>query len=298
MNQDMEAKAKLYRKIADARRELNMADWTPDKSYTVGSSIIKYVSADKIKRIISPILVNNGLDLELEYHDLRQEMELPKKPMHWSIVLDASLVDVDTGLASTSRVYGESSTTDDKGATMAQTTALRRFFMSKFLIVDGLDEIPQGEGGTYTKKTGVEAEEVRSRILENAVAKPPAPKPEPAMVQPQPAMPKAEAPAPKPATPKAEAPAPKPAKPAKPAPPVAPAAENKEPEGLVSISSLPESVPIVSRNFVARALKSWNSAYTAGEVSAERYAEMAEAYSEINDGMSASNFLHGFREVC
>ena len=259
----------LYHKIHEARKLVNQADWAPDSVYPMGSTIVRYISADKIKRTMAPILVECGLEFVPVYGRPREEKELPKKPLHWTIKLTGTLVDIDTGLTVSSVVYGESSAVDDKGVSMAETVALRRFFEQMFLIADMLDTA-KPEGSTYSKPAGAEAEEVRSKVLGNGT--------------------KVEKPAPKPSKP-----APKPSKPVpKPSKPVE---EKPEQEFKIDIATIPEDVAVVNRNMIEKMVEEWFNAYSEGTVSTERYGEMCEAFNNIENNLDAASFIKKYRKV-
>ena len=152
----------LYKKINSLRADIIQCDWEGDKMISVGGGSYRYVSSKKVRSNFAPLLVKNGLEMDVKYRDL---VALPsyneKKPAHWMITLDVSLIDCDTGASRSYTVYGESSDMNDKGVAMVQTIALRQWILQEFLITDGFDPEDMGEDyqRNYAKKTPDEIEE-------------------------------------------------------------------------------------------------------------------------------------------
>lgn len=163
---------KFYAKMKSVRKEILAADWGKDKYLSFGAKGYYYLSVDKMKRIIAPILLNNGLDLSVTFHDLEQRQEIGSMTQHWTVKLDAALSDMDTGFCKTYYVYGESGDSGDKGVSKAQTAAMKQFLSNVFLLIDGI-EPDEGDAGTVSSETFASphksSTEVRSAVLSNAV---------------------------------------------------------------------------------------------------------------------------------
>ncbi|MBQ7621618.1 MAG: hypothetical protein IJV02_04315, partial [Candidatus Methanomethylophilaceae archaeon] len=162
----------LYSKISNLRADAMLCDWKGDKMISVGGNSYMYVSSPKMRRNFAPLLNKHGLEMKLRYHDLQQLPALQKKDFHWCIALDVTLVDCDSGESETYTVFGESSDNTDKGIAMAQTIALRQWVLQEFIITDGFDpeDMDSTKSGEFTPKKPYEAEEVRSKILDNGLS--------------------------------------------------------------------------------------------------------------------------------
>lgn len=201
---------KFYTKMNKIRAGVLAADWEKDKYLSFGAKGYHYLSVDKMKRNIAPILLANGMELSVHFHDLEQRQEIGSMSQHWTVMLDATLVDMETGFEKTYMVYGESGDSGDKGVSKAQTAAMKQFLSNTFMLIDGIE--PDAEdagmgisgGGTFVKdhKTNTD---LRNAIISKALKEestkqevtPPTPKaPKPAT--PTPKAPKPDAPAPVP----------------------------------------------------------------------------------------------------
>lgn len=171
----------LLAKINELRADILSKDWSDDKNFIVGTKVMyPYLSADKVKKTIAPLFHKHGLELMMNFTDLTSRGEFGGFKQHWTIRLEATIIDTETGAEVTSTVYGEAGDVGDKGVNKAQTCAIKQWVMSQFLISDGID--PEGDSpmsvSKFTPRTREETEEVRSQVLSNTVdAKPPAPKP-------------------------------------------------------------------------------------------------------------------------
>lgn len=173
----------LLTKINALRADVLTKDWSDDKNFMMGGKVMyPYLSADKVKKTIAPLFHKHGLELVMNFTDLIERGEVGGFKQHWTIKLEATILDVDTGAELTTTVYGEAGDVGDKGINKAQTAAIKQWVMSQFLVADGID--PEGDSPmvktTFTPKTHEENEEVRSQILAKTVKPapaPPAPKP-------------------------------------------------------------------------------------------------------------------------
>ena len=171
MNEKEDMKG-LLTKINALRADVLTKDWSDDKNFIMGNKILyPYLSADKVKKTISPLFHKHGLELVMNFTELTERAEVGGFKQHWSIKLEATLLDVDTGAQLTTTVYGEAGDVGDKGINKAQTAAIKQWVMSQFLVADGID--PEGDSpmvkSTYTPKTREETEEVKSQVLSHTV---------------------------------------------------------------------------------------------------------------------------------
>ena len=167
----------LLKKVNELRADVLTKDWADDKNFVMGGKVLyPYLSADKVKKTIAPLIHKHGLELVMEFTDLTERAEVGGFKQHWSVKLNATLMDCDTGASLTTSVYGESGDVGDKGINKAQTTAIKQWVMSQFLIADGID--PEGDSpmrtSAFVPKTREETDEVRSQILAAGI-KPDAP---------------------------------------------------------------------------------------------------------------------------
>ena len=160
----------LYSKMNELRADVVSRDWSKDKNFPIGGRAVGYLSAEKVKKTIAPLVHKHGLELEMKFSELTQMGEVAGFKQHWFVRLDASLVDTDTGLRSTTTVYGESGDAGDKGISKAQTVAIKQWVLTEFLIADGIDpEDEPARGNTFVPKSHEETEEVRSQVLAQTV---------------------------------------------------------------------------------------------------------------------------------
>lgn len=162
----------FYTKMNKVRADLLTLDWKDDKFLSLGGrSGYNYLSIDKIKRNLAPVLQANGIDLGIEYCDLTQLGDVNAAMQHWIVTLKASLIDIESGFERTYTAFGESSDHGDKGVNKAQTAAMKQFLSNTFMLIDGID--PDAEDkpvvtGSFTK-TPTETLVAKSKVLANAV---------------------------------------------------------------------------------------------------------------------------------
>ena len=301
----------IYKKMNGFRADAIQLDWSDDKMMT-GKIAYKYLSTDKIKKQLAPILVKHRLEIELDFEDLQFVTPVSPLEKQCIITLRATFVDIDTGEKSTCKVYGEAGDFLDKAVSKAQTFALKEWLSSYLLLVDGIDA--DMSDTRFQPKAPMETEAVRSKILDNAV-KPPAPKP---VEQPK-VAPVAPKPEPKP-EPKVEAPvAPKPKEEAKVVPkpkapkPKAPkdAGEKKQEEPVGdNTSDVPEtpseeeSKPVVGKypltgiqkKVIDKIIEDWTQLASDHKVTAEQYNNMIYDKTTISSGEDVRNFISNYKD--
>ena len=168
----------LQTKILDAHLDILKCDWSPDMAYQVQGNIVRYVSLSKMKANIAPIFQSHGLLLNL-YFD-RPEILAPagKLAQHYMIRMEVTLTDAGSGFSTKDVVWGEAGDTGDKGITKAESYAFKQWLSTKFMLADGIDiEDEQVQNQPrFTKRSEAETEEMKSKVLSNAV-KPETPAP-------------------------------------------------------------------------------------------------------------------------
>ena len=168
----IDTKSKLRLKLNAFRKEAIAMDWKDDGRVEFKGGVgYKYLSADKVKRQLSPLLAKHGLEMEFRYCDLVRHSPPDSNVYHFTVKLEAALVDVETGEGWTSSLYGEGVDTGDKAMPKAQTAALRMWLTTYLLIADGMD--PDAEPRARFNASPSEKEDMRSAVL--AAAIPPAP---------------------------------------------------------------------------------------------------------------------------
>lgn len=283
------------------RAELLALDWKDDKFLSLGGMKgYNYLSIDKIKRNLAPVLQANGIDLGIEYCDLTQLGDANAATQHWIVTLKASLIDISTGFERIYTAFGESSDHGDKGVNKAQTAAMKQFLSNTFMLIDGVDpDADSGERtGAFTPKTPTEVLEAKSAILSNAV-------------KPKPAVPQKPAPVIRPMAPKnvpkeenTESPAEVPEqKPVKKEPEVSGLAEptpELSPDAISviaaeSVESLNISGP--QKGAIANIIKVRTRLAQEGKLSVIEYNNMSADYAEIKDNVSGAAFLKKYNVV-
>jgi hypothetical protein len=316
-NMTNEEAISFYTKMNLVRADLLALDWKDDKFLSLGGrSGYNYLSIDKIKRNIAPVLQARGIDLGIEYCDLTQLGNPDAANQHWIITLKASLIDISTGFERVYTAFGESSDHGDKGVNKAQTAAMKQFLSNTFLLIDGID--PDAEDrlvatGTFTK-TPTETLVAKSKILGNAVKPADVDKPKPEV--------KVSPPAPKAApTPKSEEKVvqPTPQEEVKSEPVVEKAEDNSAPvetqEEILKkeMADVPDEegvfVPFVAetikdlkvtgpqRSAISRIIDVRTKWAMEGKLSVAEYNAMSADYAGIVDQKSGADFITKYRVV-
>ncbi len=161
-------KKTLGMKLNAFRKDAIVLDWKDDGrvEFKAGGSY-KYLSADKVKKQLSPLLAKHGLELKFEYSDLTRVSAPESSVYHFTLKLTAMILDMDTNESLSSQIYGEGADTGDKAIPKAQTAALRMWLTTFLLIADGID--PDAEPRSKFNSSSAEKEEMRSAALEKAI---------------------------------------------------------------------------------------------------------------------------------
>lgn len=288
----------FYTKMNKVRADLLTLDWKDDKFLSLGGrSGYNYLSIDKIKRNLAPVLQAHGIDLGIEYCDLTQLGDANAATQHWIVTLKASLIDISTGFERVYTAFGESSDHGDKGVNKAQTAAMKQFLSNTFMLIDGIDpDADTGERtGTFTPKTPTETLVAKSKVLANAV-KPPVVKAEPApkveetkdVPEKAPEEPKEE--------PKVE---PKEEVKDEPVESETPAEEPVKEEFVPLVAESLKELKITApqRSAIARIIETKTKWATEGKITPAEYNQMSADYADIKDQASGSAFISKHRVV-
>ncbi len=191
-----EDRVALLKKLNKAREDIQKCDWMKDKFLSYGGkSGYRYISVDKMKANVAPILQKHGLEWSVDFSAPDKAEPLQSLPQHWLIRLDVELIDIDTGYSICDVVYGEAGDSLDKGVTKAESYALKTWLAMKFMIADGMDPDAEDTGAPsvpFKPKTPAEQTQVISKTLGQGVAPTPVAPAAPVTPTPAPAVPKAE----------------------------------------------------------------------------------------------------------
>ena len=308
-------KAKLYTKLNRFRADVIQQDWSDDKMMS-GKMSYKYLSTDKIKKQVAPLLVKHGLELGLQFEGLQFLTPAGSLEKQCTVTLVAKFIDIDTGESTTSKVYGEGGDFLDKAVSKAQTFALKEWLTSYLLLADGMDVDAMDVNNRFQPRSSSESEAVRSKVLENAVKPPapkpveapkPAPKPEVKEEAPAASDQKEEAPVPKEeAVAKPKAPAPKPKAPA-PKPKVSGKADTPVGDNVSESPDSPtdeESKPVTSKynlsgiqkKIVDKIIEDWTQLAMDKKVTSMEYNSMSYDRATFTCPEDVRNFIAKYKD--
>lgn len=166
--------AALLGKINRMRADALKLDWSDDKMFTMAGrgGGYPYLSADKIKKQLSPLFSKHGLEFKPDFVNLQSHAPIGNMSQHWTVTLNATIIDCDTGEGITYVANGEAADSGDKGINKAQTCAFKQWALSTFLISDGIDPDAANSDVSmkFVPKTVAETEVIRNKLSEKAVA--------------------------------------------------------------------------------------------------------------------------------
>lgn len=290
------------------RKEALACDWAPDKYLSLpGNKGYQYITSDKCRRNIAPLLVKYGLEFVPEFSDLTFQPLYGNITNHWSVKLTAHLVDCETGITQTSVVYGECGDTGDKGIIKAQTAAIKQWILQNNLLADGMDpdgmaDSAETAGGTFHKKSPAGEAEVKSKVLSQGIkpaepAKPrkPAEKSKEAPKEAPKEEPKEEPVKEPEKVPESEEKAEEVSEPvAEPEVPEEPAKKPSKKEELAPVAINPELAPI-HKNAIGKILARFEERAKAGQIGPEEYNEMSMECAEIKTKADAVRFIKKYQ---
>ena len=272
----------FYAKMNLVRGDLLSLDWKDDKFLSLGGrSGYNYLSIDKIKRNLAPVLQQRGLDLGIEYCDLTQLGDVNAAVQHWTVTLKASLIDIESGYERVYTAYGESSDHGDKGVNKAQTAAMKQFLSNTFLLIDGIDPDAGDKAPVTTSATSVttsfkppmETLVAKSKILDKAV-------------NPEEAGPSTELPESTHKEPEISSLA---------EPTAEISQESMVPIVAESVSALKATAP--QKSAISRIIAVKTQQAMEGLISVVEYNQMSADYADIVDSATASAFISKYRVV-
>lgn len=297
----------FYTKMNLVRADLLSLDWKDDKFLSLGGrNGYNYLSIDKIKRNIAPVLQKHRVELGIDYENLsRINDSKDALEHHWTVKLKATLIDVDTGYERRYSAYGESFDRGDKGVNKAQTAAMKQFLSNVFMLIDGIDpDAGVGESTGFTPKTPTEVLVAKSKVLANAVKPAISTMPEKAPATPD-VKPKPE-PEPEPVSEVSDAPVEVKVEPENPVEPVAEVCAPEEPTVDVKVGDIvsltAESIKDLKvtgpqRNAIAKIIETRTQMALDGKLTPAEYNQMSADYASIKDHTSGTAFISKYRVV-
>lgn len=282
----------LYEKINALRGDVIKLDWTKDGYASFGKTSYKYLPTDKIKANLAPYFHKRGLELQIKFYGLQFLPAVGNMTQHVVLILDATIIDIDSGESITDTVYGEAADSGDKAIGKAQTYAIKSWASNKFLIADGMDpDEVESTGNVFRPKSNSETEEVRSKVLEQGVP----PVPQAPAVPKVPAVP-TKAPSEPVEEPKTEETPETPAEPEKPAEP-APAPVEEKPKAPAPIEGQPAKFKIsaAQQKAIKKVTDAWEKAAKEGKVDPEQYNAMSMACASISSTAEAMEFINTYK---
>ena len=168
----MTEKKNVIKKIMELSKRISGCDWTPDGGYTLKGRSIRYVTGQKIKRNVKPLLDELGLIFSLDIGDVQPLPACGVKENHALIKCVVRLTDADSGESQEYLVVSEGADAGDKAVLTGVSYAKRIFWIDNFDIIDGMED------EDTVSSNDVAANLLRSAIPEAAPeTKPVAPKP-------------------------------------------------------------------------------------------------------------------------
>lgn len=285
----------LYEKINALRGDVIRLDWTKDGYASFGKTSYKYLPTDKIKANLAPYFHKRGLEIQIKFYGLQFLPAVGNMTQHVVLILDATIIDIDSGESLTDTVYGEAADSGDKAIGKAQTYAIKSWASNKFLIADGMDpddvDMP---GSGFKPKTPQESEGVRSKILEQGI-KPTVPVPAVPAAPQAPAAPPAPVVEEKPAEPVAEAPveAPVPT----PAPVPAPVPTPVSAPAVEPLEGQPNKFKLSAahQKAIKKITDVWDAALAGQKVGQEEYDAMKQALDAIASPADTMSFINSYK---
>ena len=171
------SESNVYKKMNAFRKALLKQDWTPDKFMSLSNNRgFSYVSAEKLKLNIGPLLAEHDLELSLNFHDLEMRPAVGQMSQHWTVCCDATFSDIETGESHTMTVFGEAGDSGDKGVGKAQTHAIKQVFFQGFLVADDGDPaedtestIPATSKASYVPPSEDTKKVQKEQVMANSV---------------------------------------------------------------------------------------------------------------------------------
>lgn len=286
----------LIRKILSVQKEIMKCDWSPDMAYQVQGNIVRYVSLSKMKANIAPIFQANGLVLGLRFDRPVVLDAAGKLAQHYMVRMEVTLSDAESGCFSKDIVWGEAGDTGDKGITKSESYAFKQWLSTKFMLADGIDieDEPVVEQPKFVKRSEAETEEMKSKVLSNAVK----PSEEHEQKVKEPAQKPSEKPNGIQKAPEEEPQAEKPAESGKTSKKETDGKTESEPEATKDIPNV-EGYKLEGpqAKAVNKIIADWEKRAKEGRISAKQYNEMSAAVVSIASPADAVAFIKKYRAV-
>lgn len=291
---EMEYDPRIMQKMNLLRQEVVKLNWVPDGLMVVQGRSVSYITINKVKANLSPVLAKVGVELNLFYDAPEKLPGIGNMSQQWKIALYGRFIDCESGASVLTRTYGVSADSGDKGLKKAQTSALGAWLYSQFLLADFTDSADNEEDiPVFRLKNPQETEECRSRIQEHAVkpatpakpAKPAvkpkeAPKAAEAQKEPEASQTASEAPA------SADAPATEEKK-----------VEKKEETGTMDAPKSDFKPSAIQQRAIDKIVGEWTQAAQEGRISSEAFNKMSISCASMSSKAEATKFIENFREV-
>lgn len=131
---------KINAKIMELSLRISAQDWTPDGGYIVKGRSIEYVTGQKLKRVIRPILNDLKILFSIDVNDVSALPACGVKENHVLARCIVTLTDAESGESKGYYVVSEGADTGDKAVLSAISYAKREFWIQNFDIIDGLED--------------------------------------------------------------------------------------------------------------------------------------------------------------
>lgn len=287
---EMEFDPRIMQKMNLLRQEVVKLNWVPDGMMVVQGRSVSYITINKVKANLAPVLAKVGVELNLFYDAPEKLPGIGNMSQQWKIALYGRFIDCESGASVLTRTYGVSADSGDKGLKKAQTSALGVWLYSQFLLADFTDSADNEEDiPVFRMKNPQEVEECRSKIQEHAV-KPATPaKPAKPAVKPKEAPKVAEVQKePEVAQKASEAPA---------TADVPKVEEKKEETGTMNAPKSDFKPSAIQQRAIDKIVGEWTQAAQEGRISPEAFNKMSVSCASMSSKAEATKFIENFREV-
>lgn len=127
-------------KLSELAKRISAQDWTPDGNYMLKGRTISYVTGQKLKRVIRPIINDLNLLFSINVNEVVSLPACGVKENHVLAKCVISLTDADSGESKDYSVISEGADSGDKAVLSAVSYAKRMFWIQTFDVIDGLED--------------------------------------------------------------------------------------------------------------------------------------------------------------
>jgi hypothetical protein len=135
--EQLELRAKLYQKKSKARKLLQEIPVIKDGNNSFDH--YKYISEKNYKDICTALLMSCNLELKVSVVSVESIQGTPKQPIGARVVVENTLIDLETGYCESVNSTGDGIDKGDKGTYKAQTGAFKYYMANNFQITTGDD---------------------------------------------------------------------------------------------------------------------------------------------------------------